>query len=450
VELKKMGNPQGVMIRDSIHKTIRIPHFIKKLIDTPTFQRLKGIKQLGLANLLYPGANGTRFDHSLGIYWLATKTSRRLQDFNLHPPQGSQCIILDKADFTLLEVAALLHDIGHAPFSHAIDELPWFNHEDATKTLILKSEIAEILQNSGNINPKNIVEILQPQKNTPKKLILLSDIISGPLGIDMLDYLQRDALYTGVPYGLVDTDRLMETIELHPQGQPKIIVNDKGILPVESVFFSRFAMFQSVYLHHVVRIAHRMLQQAISTSPQENQGWIDPDALVHMQDNELLYRLQTESTPSVAKTIDALKSRQLFKRVAQISWADLEKQNWNSTQIHEFVIQGYSTNKTTQLLEDLTKDFQEELGSTETLLIDIPPLVSKTVSELHVRLRYKSAKTLQPFRNPSISAIGSFVERAYQLIWKIQLFGKAPIPEKKKKRIVDTWNTRFPKMQILS
>ncbi|MHA2408116.1 MAG: HD domain-containing protein [Candidatus Ranarchaeia archaeon] len=445
-----MRKPQGVMIRDSIHKTIRIPHLVKKLIDTPTFQRLKGIKQLGLANLLYPGANGTRFDHSLGVYWLATKTRKRLQDFSINPPKGSQCIGLDKTDFAMMEVAALLHDIGHAPFSHAIDELSWFNHEDATKTLILKSEISDILQESGEIDPKKLVEILQPQKNTPAKLILLSDIISGPLGLDMLDYLQRDALYTGVPYGLVDTDRLFETIELHPQGKPKVIVNDKGILPVESVFFSRFAMFQSVYLHHVVRIAHRMLQHAINRSLVENSGWLDQKDLLQMQDDEFLYRLQTEGTPSVTKIIDALKSRRLYKRVGQISWADLEIQKWKPNQIHEFVIQGYSTNKAKQLLKEFVTGIQEELTSSEDLLLDFPPLVSKTVSELDVRLRYKTTKNLLPFKNPGISAIGSFVERAYQLIWKIQLFGKDPVSDKKKKRVVDLWNSRFPKMQILS
>ncbi len=444
-----MKSEKGVMIRDSVHKTIRVPEFFKKIIDTPTFQRLKGVKQIGLANLLYPGANGTRFEHALGAYYLATQTKKRFQQFLLHPPPKTKCIDLDAQDYKLLETAALLHDIGHAPFSHAIDELPWFNHEETTKKLILDSEITDILETVGSITPTHVVDVLQPTLKTPLNRVLLSDILAGPLGIDMLDYLQRDALYSGVPYGRVDTDRLFETIELHPEEQPMIIINDKGILPVESIFFSRFAMFQSVYLHHVVRIAHRMLQRAIQKALKSNGGWLDPQDLIFMQDDELLYRLQTESQESVSNTVKAIKSRNLFKRIGQVTWADLETQGWSPQQIQEFVVQGVKTRKSQHLLGELTSALQGTITSLDDLLLDFPPLVSKTVSGLHVRLRHKHVDSLKPFRHPSISAIGSYVDRAYQLLWKIQIFGDRSLASKKRETIIDAWNSQFQNMQIL-
>ncbi|MHA1917012.1 MAG: HD domain-containing protein [Candidatus Ranarchaeia archaeon] len=442
----------GIIIRDSIHKTIRIPSSIRQLIDSSEMQRLREIKQLGFANLLYPGANGKRFEHSLGVYYLAIQMKKRLKYFIENPPKKADFMALDEEDFALLEISSLLHDIGHSPFSHAIDELPWYDHEKNSETIILNSELSDIIQGVFSLNPKDVIEIINPTKKSSKKNKLLTDILSGPLGLDMLDYLQRDALYAGVPYGIIDVDRLFETIELHPEGKECIIVNDKGILPVESIFFSRFAMFQSVYLHHVIRIAHKMLQVAVDISLEKNGGWLNPNELHTFTDNELISALKSKSPPQAQYLIKAIKNRELYKRFAELGWADLEKQGWEKNTIQEFIL---DKSKETVSIENpellgIRNEMKKILGkksfSDIHIMLDISPLVSKTISQLDVRIRNMKDIKIANFSDQSISAIGNYVDRAYQLLWRMRLIGNPTIIDSNKKKIIQSWNDKYNKM----
>lgn len=270
------------IIRDAIHDNIELNDTEIAIIDTPQMQRLRFVRQLSLAYLVYPSAHHTRFEHSLGTFHLTKILAGRLFE--------------DEAKQQLLRLTALLHDIGHPAFSHlpenVIFERTGKYHEKIGEEKISSGEIARVLEGKG-ISPK---ELLRMHKSPFAK------IISSELGTDRMDYLLRDAYFTGVGYSLVDAQRLLFSLAFE---RGELMLLEKGVLAAESLLVSRYLMFNAVYNHHAVRIAGAMLEKALRIALKSKA--IGIEGLTEGTDEIVLYKLRKE--PLVSRVI----SRNLYK-----------------------------------------------------------------------------------------------------------------------------------------
>ncbi len=273
-------------IRDPIHKDIELSETEIKIIDSAEFQRLRHIKQLGFSYLVYPGANHTRFEHSLGTLYLSKRIAEKIG--------------VDKEDLEKIRIYALLHDIGHIGFSH--DGEPVFskyigNHEELGRKRIKNSEIKDIVNERFDIK-----QILEFDKSK------YYQIIASSLGADRMDYLVRDSAYTGVAYGVIDIDRIISTIDLN-ENEQKLFVYEKGIESSESLLIARYLMFSTVYLHPVSQIAANMFQKAMELAIQNG---LDLKALGESVDSSLLEMLKQNDKSRAL--IQRLIERRLYKR----------------------------------------------------------------------------------------------------------------------------------------
>lgn len=237
-------------IRDPIHGYIKISETERELIDSPYLQRLRYIKQLAGTYLVYPGATHTRFEHVLGAMYVAGKVSERLEQLNE----------INNDTANELRLAALLHDVGHGPFSHVFDEL-WaekgITHEEVTRELIQRTELADILVRNG-FSPKRISTLAIGEYKT--KNHFLNDVISGSLSTDIMDYLLRDSYFTGVEYGKVDIHRIIDSICV---AEDRLALDKAALYAFEALLIARYEMFKAVYFHRTVRAAQIMLIRAM-------------------------------------------------------------------------------------------------------------------------------------------------------------------------------------------
>ncbi|MDP8011692.1 MAG: HD domain-containing protein [Thermoplasmata archaeon] len=299
------------IIHDSIHGSIRIEEPLTSILETPEMQRLSNVRQLGLNYLVFPGANHTRFEHCLGVSHLSGEIGRILN--------------LSEREIKMLRIAGLIHDIGHPPFSHTLERLIkmkiGLDHVQIGSKIIKneikisekfnEKSIGEIIQENG-LDMDEIISLFMNKTNEEifgkkEKRKYLSKIINGDLDADQLDYLLRDSHYTGVAYGIIDIQRILNTITIFDDD---IVFYDKGIESLESVMVARALMYSSVYFHKTARIAELMLSRAIENM--ENLNFYD---ILSMNDSELISMLlQSEG---YAKDIGTrIKFRQLFKKVA--------------------------------------------------------------------------------------------------------------------------------------
>jgi HD superfamily phosphohydrolase len=288
---------------------------VRHLIDTPEFRRLAGVSQVGLVALVYPAAHHSRFEHSLGVYRLALLYLQQLS----YDERFSAAI--SQVDAELFMVAALLHDLGHWPFCHPIEDLrlPGVpHHELFANSFLLEGEIADVLRHEWNINPRDVVALLS-EKPRDLRMRILSSLLSGPIDIDKLDYLQRDSLHAGVPYGRhFDQQRLIGSLCLNAGGDG-LAITDKGKTAAELLIFARYVMFSEVYWHHAVRSATAMLQRAFYLLHSQ----LDLDALFRLTDGPMIAELQQSGAGGPAgELFDGLfgPTRRLYKRLAQFSF----------------------------------------------------------------------------------------------------------------------------------
>jgi HD superfamily phosphohydrolase len=288
---------------------------VRHLIDTPEFRRLANVSQVGLVAQVYPAAHHSRFEHSLGVYRLALLYLQQLS----YDERFTAAIT--SVDAELFLAAALLHDLGHWPFCHPIEDLRLPSvphHEMFANSFLLEGEIADVLREEWNINPRDIVALLS-EKPRDLRSRILSSMLSGPIDIDKLDYLQRDSLHAGVPYGRhFDPQRLIASLCLNQAGNG-LALTDKGKTAAEMLIFARYIMFSEVYWHHAVRSATAMIQRAFYLL----HSMLDLDALFRMTDAPLIDELQrTAADGPAAELIDGLfgPSRRLYKRLTQYSY----------------------------------------------------------------------------------------------------------------------------------
>ena len=300
-----------VLIRDPLWDTIKLDDSAVRIVDSPSFQRLRYIRQLGLAHLVYPGASHTRFDHALGVYHLARRALGLLRD---HRWFGE----ISADDVEVIPYAALLHDIGHYPFSHALEELDVdqipIDHETLVGHFLSDSAVRAAL-GAGLLAA--VEPLVRGKSANP-----LQGLVSGSLDLDKIDYLKRDALFCGVPYGEVDVDRLLHalTIVRDPAtGGLEIGVHEKGVASLESLLFAKYQMFRNVYWHHAVRAATVMYKRIVSSALEAD--LVTSEELIGETDEGVLYLIDSRS-PGHQGVAD-LRRRNLPKRAGEFVAAEL-------------------------------------------------------------------------------------------------------------------------------
>jgi HD superfamily phosphohydrolase len=296
--------------RDPLWNNIRVDEPFLMLVDSPVFQRLRYVRQLGLAHLVYPGATHTRFEHALGAYHLARETVRVLGE-------AGELEGVAKDERTLVVVAALLHDLGHYPFSHALEEIGIAHHEAVAGPLLSEGALGVTLRKEfGKDSPSRILDYIRGKSASP-----LQGLISGSIDLDKLDYLKRDAKMCGVPYGEIDDERLRHalTVVNDPRtGRLTIGLRDKGLSALESLLFAKYQMYRNVYWQHAVRSAtamyKRLVEDALATKV------LTEANLVDYTDEGLLHALESAGRTPL---LDAIKYRRLYKRAMEAPAAEV-------------------------------------------------------------------------------------------------------------------------------
>ncbi len=308
-------------VRDSLYDLIPLGPRERKIIGSRPFLRLQQVKQLGFVYRIWPGATHTRYEHSLGAYYLMLRALRALLE------RGSNGGLdnVDASSIRAVLVATLLHDIGHYPFSHTIEELggPIILHEKVGRAIIEQSELATILEQEYRLSPARVADLIDPPKNKalPADDQLLSSLLSGALDVDKLDYLPRDARACNVPYGGVDMSRLQASLRIHPnvEGEQRIVVTDKGISPLHSLLHARQEMFDNIYWHHTSRSLQMMLLRAVHEAILSNA--LHVEQLMGLDDASLLTLLAQPEMPASSQALtQALQLRQPYKGVLEISY----------------------------------------------------------------------------------------------------------------------------------
>jgi len=259
--------------RDAVHNIIRLRTdtaeggLIASLIDSAEFQRLRRIRQLGLAHFAYQAAEHSRFAHSLGAFHLATRTLAKLR-LNHE---------IADADQTAVRVAALLHDTGHGPFSHVVEPILGFHHEDFTVETVLstETEAGRLLREFSAKLPEQVAAII---RGTFRPMAL-AQLVSSQLDVDRMDYLLRDSLMTGVKYGVYDLEWIIKSLEIN-EADDQLYVSARGIYAVEDYLQARYYMFRQVYFHRMLRAAesvlHSILRRALTLYSTGGNVWHQP------------------------------------------------------------------------------------------------------------------------------------------------------------------------------
>jgi len=300
-------------IRDTVHKYVKFTEFEKKIIDTKYFQRLRRIKQLGYAELTYPCADYSRFPHSLGVMHIAGKIAERLMQKGL----------IDKETIQKIRVSALLHDIGHGPFSHMFEEVlsekRGLTHENITTWLIKNTEISDIIKENGYESEEISELAVGKSKKEPP---FVNQIISGYFDADVMDFLLRDSIHTGVEYGLVDIERIIDSMEVVNNN---LAVDYAALYALESFYFARYMMFKAVYFHKTVRAADIMISKAMYLADEALKltTFSKPDEFVILTDsyviNNILGLNTTQKELKLAREfVENLINRNLFKTSLEV------------------------------------------------------------------------------------------------------------------------------------
>lgn len=281
-----------VAVRDPIHGSIPLDDWALPLVDSPVLQRLRRVQQLGTAHLVYPGAHHKRFEHSLGAHHLAGRLAAALG--------------LDDAATRTVKAACLLHDVGHGPFSHAFEELvkeEGRRHEETSQDLIRWGPLGDLLR-QGGLDPVAVSDAVGSKGP-------LSPVVSGSLDADRMDYLLRDAHYTGVRSS-VDVDRLVQVVARDPEHG--IVLDESGTIAAEALLTMRFLMYPAVYLHHTVRASESILLAAVRAHIADGHATLK--GLERETDDGLMQRLRAGG--GVAAELAArLDERRLYKRARE-------------------------------------------------------------------------------------------------------------------------------------
>ncbi len=375
----------GKAIRDPIWGHIHIPDYMVPLVDAEEFQRLRDISQLGHVLLVYPGARHSRFEHSLGVYHIAGQFLRRL--LQADPPPD-----INIEDARVLLAASLLHDIGHYPFCHVLEEMQMFfaDHEERGRQIILdpSTEVnaALLKAETDPLRVANVIDYRNSSVAIPDADLRLAHILSGTLDPDKIDYLLRDARYCGVPFGeSVNRDRLLGSITFDPAGQRPAITY-KGVSAVEALIFTSYLMYRNVYWHHAVRSANAMFKRGVQDLLHHPASSLGEGDFNRATEADLIHRLELEmdrlGIDRRSSMIGRLKRRKLYK-VARVFFP-WEKEEGLTAKLERLYYQPADR----RILEiELCREFGAKTGlelSGDEILIDIPRLGKSPEVNLNV------------------------------------------------------------------
>ncbi|WP_129113273.1 HD domain-containing protein [Halegenticoccus tardaugens] len=333
-----------ITIKDSVHDHIEVEGVAAALLDAPAVQRLRHIKQLGTVQLVYPSANHTRFEHSLGVYHLA---NRALGELGIEGRQAER-----------IRAASLLHDVGHGPFSHNIEALTHRHtgkyHDDVAE-LLAKGDVGDVLRDH-DLDPECVAGLVAGEGT-------YGQLVSGELDVDRMDYLVRDAHHTGVPYGTIDHERLIRELAFV---DGELVLAEGNVQTAESLLLARALMNPTVYQHHVARIGKAMLRRASERLLADTD--VSASELRRMDDHDLVVALRT--TASTRELADRLGNRNLYKRGV---WAEL-------SDVPESVLAAPHDE-----IRDAERDVADAVGvDAAEVVIDVPAKPSITESSSRV------------------------------------------------------------------
>ncbi|MDD4497643.1 MAG: HD domain-containing protein [Methanosarcinaceae archaeon] len=365
------------VVLDPVHGYIELDDIARDLISTPRMQRLRRVKQLGFSNLVYPGANHTRFEHSLGVMHLASMLMSHIDSV----PEDKKIE---------LKAASLLHDVGHGPFSHVTENLisryTRRKHDDV-KELIGKGEIGETLKKHG-LNPGELARHIKGESS-------IGQVLSSEIDVDRMDYLVRDAHYTGVAFGVVDYNRLINKMQFY---ENKLVVAQGGLKAAESLLVSRFWMNTSVYYHHVTRISEAMCSKAVEFMIEEEK--LDPLRLREMDDIDLVAAMR-QAGGYAGELSRRLDERKLYKRALYTGFEEV----------------GKGVLRHRGKVGRLESEIADMAGVTpEDVLVDIP----KMPEMLEMRALIKTDHKMVPLND--VSHFVSILQEAHLDNWRIGVY----------------------------
>ena len=401
------------ILRDPLWNNIRLDPLALALLETPVVQRLRYVRQLGLAFLVYPGATHSRFEHALGAWHLAGVALRLLEE------RGALEDIDARAQ-QIVRAAALLHDVGHYPFSHALEEIGVTHHEQVAYPLITSGPVARVLRDAlGDSAPEEVFALI-----TGRSTDALQGLISGSLDLDKIEYLKRDATMCGVPYGEIDVDRLLNSLVIvqTPDRTTRMIgVHEKGLSALESLLFAKYQMYRNVYWHHAVRSATAMYKRLVAVAL--DSGHVAANTVAQFTDEGLLVHLDVPSLPAEARAmLDGLRFRRLHKRAYECPAATLGEDvgEWIASDFH-----------LTRRVEDA---FAHELGlPAGALLVDYPAKTQMLGLDIPMQRRDGRVEQLTAAGWEGAINLPRLSDELYRSARRLRVFttDRAPVPEER-------------------
>ena len=401
------------ILRDPLWNNIRLDPLALALLETPVVQRLRYVRQLGLAFLVYPGATHSRFEHALGAWHLAGVALRLLEE------RGALDGIDARAQ-QIVRAAALLHDVGHYPFSHALEEIGVTHHEQVAYPLITSGPVATVLRDAlGDSAPEEVFALI-----TGRSTDALQGLISGSLDLDKIEYLKRDATMCGVPYGEIDVDRLLNSLVIVPSPERTtrmVGVHEKGLSALESLLFAKYQMYRNVYWHHAVRSATAMYKRLVAVAL--DSGHVAADKVAHFTDEGLLVHLDVPSLPTEARVLlDGLRFRRLHKRAYECPAATLGEDvgEWIASDFH--------------LTRRVENAFAHELGlPAGALLLDYPAKTQMLGLDIPMQRRDGRVEQLTAAGWEGAINLPRLSDELYRSARRLRVFttDRAPVPEER-------------------
>ncbi|MDA3835725.1 MAG: HD domain-containing protein [Spirochaetales bacterium] len=350
-------------LRDPVWGTVLLPKTFMELILLPEFQKLSRIRQLGPTYLLYPGAVHTRLSHSIGVFAIARKILISLLQ-KQNRATGLPWTLTGVKSFL---AAALLHDIGHFPYTHSLKDLPLESHETLAARIILeRKEVFAVLEKTIGASAGMTAAIIDgDQPGEDRQTAAFRSILSGTLDPDKLDYLNRDAFFCGVPYGLQDVDFILTKLKL--TGDDRMGIQERGIGSIEHLLFAKYLMYRNVYWHSSVRSATAMIRKALYTGLRE--GLIKPSDLYQLDDQQFIQKFSA-SKYSFCTPIDLAAANRLYPAVLTLPQSSLTSELQNRLRSQEF---RYTAEE--RLRRALNREHNLSLNPWE-VIVDIPEPIS--------------------------------------------------------------------------
>ncbi|WP_435093095.1 HD domain-containing protein [Halorubrum sp. N11] len=378
-----------ITVKDTVHDHIEIDGVAAELLETPAIQRLRHVKQLGTVRLVYPSANHTRFEHSLGVYHLA---SRALDHLGIEGKRADR-----------IEAAAMLHDVGHGPFSHNLEALTHRRtgkYHDDVDELLATGAVGAVLRDH-DLDPERIAGLVAGEGP-------YGGLVSGELDVDRMDYLVRDAYHTGVPYGTIDTERFVRELTFVDDGtgDDALVLDEGNVQTAESLLLARALMNPVVYTHHVARISKSMLRRAASDLLDATST--TAAELRRMDDHDFLAAIR--SRPETTELSRRYDERDLYKLAV---WAEYDGV---PERVHEADHEAETA---------LEREIAEEAGvARQHVILDVPPEPSMRESTARVTVNGEVRRLER--QSPLVSALRT----AQRNQWRLGVYAPRPATDR--------------------